>query len=110
MKDQGSRPLAAGVILGHIEFYGVIAIAPAFYEMIATAYFGLHGANGKRKKAYRNPVFLPNGEIAAPAGTKYYTLASWLLSRKPRTEKGLVRSILLLYVVCGLCAVVLSLV
>ena len=102
--------LAAGVILGHIEFYGVIAIAPAFYEMIATAYFGLHGANGNRKKAYRNPVFLPNGEIAAPAGTKYYTLASWLLSHKPRTEKGLVRSILLLYVVCGLCAVVLSLV
>src|SRR2546425_7609582 len=102
--------VAAGVILGHIEFYGVIAIAPAFYEMIATAYFGLHGANGNRKKAYRNPVFLPNGEIAAPAGTKYYTLASWLLSRKPRTEKGLVRAILLLYVVCGLCAVVLSLV
>src|SRR5439155_543542 len=89
--------VAAGVILGHIEFYGVIAIAPAFYEMIATAYFGLHGANGNRRKAYRNPVFLPNGEIAAPAGTKYYTLASWLLSRKPRTEKGLVRSILLLF-------------
>jgi len=102
--------LAAGVILGHLEFYGVIAIAPAFYEMAATVYFGLHGENGNRKKAYRNPVFLPNGQIAAPEGAKHYTLAQWLLSRKPRTEKRLVSHILLLYALSGLAALLASLV
>src|SRR5207302_3037233 len=33
--------IASAVILGHLEFYGIVAITPAFYEAAATAYYGL---------------------------------------------------------------------
>jgi len=102
--------LAAGVILAHIEFYGLIAILPAFFEAGATAYYGLRRQNGRRKEACRNPILLPDGRLAARDGTKYYTLAFWLLSRKPRTEKELVRLLLALYAASGASAIAISLV
>ena len=102
--------LAAGVILAHIEFYGLIAIVPAFFEAGATTYYGLVRRNGERKKACRNPVLLPDGRLAVPQEARHYTLAYWLLSRKPRTEKGLVHVLLAFYALSGLAAVLLSLV
>ncbi len=102
--------LAAGVILAHLEFYGIIAIAPAFYELGATAYFGLHRSNGKRKKACRNPVIESDGTIHPPGGTKHYTLAYLLLSKRSLNEKALVRALLYLYAVSGVAAILMSMV
>ena len=100
--------VASGVILGHIEFYGLIAIAPAFYEAGATAFYAVRGENGKRKTACRNPRLLPAGKIAPPEGAERYTLAYYILSKRPMTERSLVRTILALYALCGLVAAGLS--
>jgi UDP-N-acetylglucosamine--dolichyl-phosphate N-acetylglucosaminephosphotransferase len=100
--------LAAGVILAHVEFYGLIAIAPAFYEAAATAYYGLHEKNGIRKSACANPVINGDRTLQPPSGAGRYTLAYWLLSKKPMTEPQLVRAILGLYALSGTVAVVLS--
>lgn len=100
--------IGAGVILGHLEFYGIVAIAPAFYEAAATAYYGLHGKNGQRKLACRNPVIDENGVLHTPAGAARFTFAYLILSRHPMTERSLVRILLGLYVVSGLVAVMLS--
>ncbi len=100
--------LAAGVVLAHIEFYGIVAIAPAFYELGATAYFGVRGKNHERKAACRNPVISATGSLSAPPGAKRYTLAYWILSRKVANETRLVRTLLALYAACGLAAIALS--
>jgi len=100
--------LAAGVILAHIEFYGLIAIAPAFYEAAATLYYGLHDKNGVRKGACVDPVINGDGTIQPPRGAGRYTLAYWLLSKRPMTEPQLVRVILGLYALSGTVAIVLS--
>jgi len=100
--------LAAGVILAHVEFYGLVAITPAFFEAVATAYFGLKGANGERKRAYKNPIIEANGTLRAPPKAEHFTLAFWILSRRPMTEKGLVRVMLGLYALSGAAAVALS--
>lgn len=102
--------MAAGVILGHIEFYGMVALMPAFYEAVATAYYGMRHANGDRKRACRNPVILSDGRLSPPQGAEHYTLAYWILSKRPMTEKALVRTLLLLYGASGLAAIALSLV
>ena len=60
--------LAAGIILAHVEFYGLVAIAPAFYELFATAYYGFRGRNQNRKLACRNPDIDANGILHAPRG------------------------------------------
>jgi UDP-N-acetylglucosamine--dolichyl-phosphate N-acetylglucosaminephosphotransferase len=100
--------LGAGVILGHLEFYGLIAIAPAFYEAAATGYYGLLKENGNRKAACRSPVINAEGILQAPSGAARYTLAYLILSRRPMSEPALVRVLLALYAVCGIAAVVLS--
>lgn len=100
--------MAAGVILAHIEFYGLIAIAPAFYEAAATAYYGLHRKNDVRKNACVDPVINNDGTLQPRGDARRYTLAFWLLSKKPMTEPQLVRVILGLYVLSGAAAVVLS--
>lgn len=102
--------IAAGVILGHVELYGLIAIVPAFYEGFATLYFGLKGMNGERRKACHNPVKGPNGFLSPPPGASRYTLAFWILSHRPMTEKRLVLTLLGLYAVSGAVAIILSLV
>ncbi len=101
--------LAAGIILAHIEFYGLVAIAPAFYELTATFYYGLKGQNSVRKVACRNPVITPEGMLRPPRGADGYTLAYRLLSKRAMSERNLVRSILGLYLFAGALAVVLSL-
>src|SRR5437867_4343606 len=100
--------LAAGVILAHVEFYGLIAISPAFFEAVATVHFGLKGANGERKQAYKNPIIETDGTLRAPPKAEHFTLAFWILSRRPMTEKGLVRVMLGLYALSGAAAVALS--
>ncbi len=101
--------LAAGIILAHIEFYGVIAIAPAFFELGATLYFGARRRNGSRRQACRSPVISPSGELSPPEGASHYTLAYWILSKRPMNEKSLVNILLLLYITSGVAAVALSL-
>jgi len=100
--------LAAGVILGHLEFYGLIAIAPAFYEGAATLYYGFQNKNGERKSACKNPIIASDGVLRPPAGANRYTLAYWILSKRPMSEKSLVRMLLLLYGVSGAVAIALS--
>jgi UDP-N-acetylglucosamine--dolichyl-phosphate N-acetylglucosaminephosphotransferase len=102
--------LAAGVILAHIEFYGVIAIAPAFYEMVATGYYGLKRRNTERKDACRHPIIAKDGSLSPPPGAGRYTLAYLILNVRPMTERNLVRTILALYALSGLAAVLLSVV
>ncbi len=102
--------LASGVILGHIEFYGLIAIAPAFYEAAATTYYGFYKENGKRKIACRNPVIHADGRLEPPAGASRYTLAYWLLSRRSMSEKTLVWVLLGFYAASGAVAILLSVV
>ncbi len=100
--------LAAGIILAHVEFYGVVAIAPAFFELFATAYYGALGRNQVRKASCRNPVIGADDVLRAPTGAAHYTLAYWLLSKKPMTERGLVLCLIGLYGLSGAAAVLLS--
>src|SRR6266571_625560 len=86
--------IAAGAILGHLEFYGLIAIAPSFYEAFATLYYGARGLNGKRRDACHNPTISDSGVLSPPLGANRYTFAYLLLSKKPMNEKALVRTLL----------------
>ena len=88
--------------------YGLIAIAPAFYEGAATIYYGFRNKNGERKSACKNPIIERNGVLRPPAGASRYTLAYWILSKRPMSEKALVRMLLLLYGVSGVIAITLS--
>ncbi len=99
--------LAAGVILAHIEFYGAVAIAPAFYEAAATLYYGAHGLNALRRDACRTPTIDREGVLHPPKGSGRFTLAYILLARQPMKEKNLVRTLLGLYVVSGISAILL---
>jgi len=100
--------IAAGAILAHIEFYGLIAIGPAFYELFATISYGIKKNNGHRKEACKHPVIQEDGTLRPPHGAGRYTLAFALLSWHPMKEKQLVLALLALYAVCGLVAVLLS--
>ena len=100
--------IAAGVILGHLEFYGVIAILPAFYEAAATAYYGARGKNGDRRKACHDPILLTDGRLRPAVGAERYTLANLILSKRPMGERNLVRALLGLYALSGFAAIILS--
>ena len=101
--------MAAGVIMGHIEFYAVIAILPAFYELFATLYFNVIKKKDRRE-ACHNPVIHEDGTLSPPKGAEKYTLAYYILSKKPMKEGRLVAVILALYAVSSAVAVVLSVV
>jgi len=100
--------LAGAVILGHIEVYAIIAIAPAFYEAFATFYYGVVRKVPDRRKACHNPIIREDGRLQPPPGAEHYTLAYLLLSGRPMTERGLVLVLLGLYAFCGTVAVALS--
>ena len=100
--------IAAGVILAHIEFYGLVAIMPAFYELCATLFYGMKGHNGRRKAACSHPLIRSNGILQPPPGAERYTLAFLLLSWHPMNERRLVLVLLGLYSICGLAAIALS--
>ncbi len=98
--------IGAGVIVGHIEFYGVIVILPAFFELFSTVYHNRKGVD--RKSACMNPIILEDGRLKAPEGTKWYTLPYFLLTKKPMGEKELVNRMLSIYALCGMLALLLS--
>ena len=100
--------IAAGVIIGDIEFYGFICILPAFYELFATIYYG-HIKKIERRDACMNPEILKDGRLMPPNGAERYTLAYLLLGKRPMHEKKLVYTVLLLYAICGTIALGLSL-
>ncbi len=102
--------IGAGVILGHLEFYGLVSIVPAFYEGFATLYYGFRGMNGQRRVACHSPSIRADGLIAPPQGANRYTLAFLILSKRPMTEKALVRTIFALYLASGAAAIALSVV
>ncbi|MFQ6060526.1 MAG: hypothetical protein ACE5KV_04395 [Thermoplasmata archaeon] len=101
--------VAAGVIIGDIEFFGAICILPAFYEAVATGYYLVIG-NHDRRRACQNPTINPDGTLSPPKGSERYTLAYLILSRKPMSEKSLVRTILGIYMIAGVVALLLSVV
>ena len=100
--------LAGAIILGHIETYGLIAIMPAFYEGFATAYYSLVKKVKNRRFACHHPVIGPDGKLQPPGGAERYTLAYLILSKRPMTERRLVRTLFCLYATSGLVAVSLS--
>jgi len=102
--------IAAAVVLGHLEFYGIVAIMPAFYEGAATVYYGLQGKNGKRRTACHDPILLPDGRLRPSTGAERYTLANLILSKRPMGERSLVRVLLSLYALCSVAAIALSVV
>jgi len=99
--------IGAGVIIGGIQLAGVVAIAPAFYEAFSTAYYSLI-KKVNRKTAVQKPLMDDQGKLHPPKGAERYTLAFWVLSKRPMTERNLVRTILCIYGVFGLLAVLLT--
>jgi UDP-N-acetylglucosamine--dolichyl-phosphate N-acetylglucosaminephosphotransferase len=108
--DTGSLTLGAligmGVIIGNIEFFGVICILPTFYELSATLYYKIKGI--ERRGASINPVILEDGRLRPPEGSEWFTLPYLLLSKKPMHEKKLVGVLLSLYAISGVFALGLS--
>jgi len=99
--------IAAGAIMGGIEFAGAIAIAPAFYELLATSYYTFIKKRD-RKGACARPIIDEKGRLHPPKGAERFTLAFLILSKKPMKENDLVRTILCLYLISGLVAIALS--
>ena len=98
--------IAAGVIIGGLEFYGVICIIPAFYELAATLYARSKGV--ERRDSVMKPIILKNGKIVPRKGTGWYTLFFRILSVRPMRERQLVACILGLYAIAGSCALGVS--
>lgn len=96
--------VGAGVIIGKIEFFGIICILPAFYELFATAYYKIKGV--RRRELCQDPIITEDGKLKPPKGSEKYTLPYYLLSKKPMNEKKLVLVLLSLYALCGLVAVI----
>jgi UDP-N-acetylglucosamine--dolichyl-phosphate N-acetylglucosaminephosphotransferase len=92
--------IAAGCIMGNIEFYGFICVVPAFYELFATIYYGIKKV--ERRGACMNPIILSDGRLKPPKGAGKYTLAYSLLSKVPMREDKLVNKILIIYATCGM--------
>ncbi len=98
--------IGAGVVIGNIQFYGVILIMPAFFELDSTMYHDLKHVD--RKTACRHPVLLEDGKLQTPEGAQWYTLPYFILSRRSLTEKELVSRMLMLYFICGVVALGLA--
>jgi len=101
--------IGAGVILGGLEVYGLVAIAPAFYEAGATVYYARRGG-ADRREACHNPRIAKDGTLSPPKGAEKYTLAYLILARRPLQEPRLVATLLCLYALSGAVAIGLSLV
>jgi len=103
--------IGVGVIMASIEFIGIIAIAPAFYELFAAIYYTFI----KRidpdtvRKAHSKPIIHDDGRLSPPKGAERFKLAYLILSIRPMTEKNLVRTILSIYLVFGVIAIIMVL-
>jgi len=96
--------IATGVVISGLEIAGMIAIAPAFYEGFAALYYMVI-KKVNRKHAMAHPIIDEQGRIHPPKGTERYTLVYLILSKKPMNEKDLVKTILGIYIICGIIAV-----
>lgn len=94
--------LACAVILGNMEKYGVIVLLPAFYELFATLYYNLKKV--RRRQACHSPRIHVDGSLSPPPGAERYSLAYFLLSKKPMREPVLVCVMLGLFALCGVLA------
>ena len=94
--------LAAGVIIGNMEKYGLILFIPAFFELGSTLFYGAQGI--KRRALCHNPHIAGDGKLSPPRGAENYTLFYWILSKRPMRETALVVTVLALYAVCGVAA------
>ncbi|MEM2899904.1 MAG: hypothetical protein QXT63_03860 [Thermoplasmata archaeon] len=97
----------AGVIIGGLEFAGIIAILPAFYEAFATIYYSII-KRIDRKEACARPIIDSDNKLHPPKGAERFTLAYLILHKKPMTEKSLVRTILGIYTTFGIIAIIIS--
>ena len=104
--------VGAGVIIGNLEFAGLIAIAPCFFELFSTIYYShIKKVDSEmRKIAQREVTIDSEGKMHPRKGSEKYALALFLLSRKPMNEARLVRSILMIYLLCGILAIILTVV
>ena len=102
--------IGIGAIVGGLEFAGIIAIAPAFYEVFATVYYSLFRRvdSESRKKAHSRPIIDEDGKLHAPKGAEKYKLSLLILGKKPMKEKDLVRTILSMYLIFGVIAIILE--
>ncbi|MBI5226938.1 hypothetical protein HY994_06950 [Candidatus Micrarchaeota archaeon] len=91
--------IAVAVILGNMEKYGIILLLPAFYELLATLYYGLKKV--RRRAACHNPGIHADGSIRPPPGAEKYTLGYYILSKKPMREPALVATVLSLFTISG---------
>ncbi len=91
--------LAAAVIIGNMEIYGIILLMPAFYELGATVYYSIKGV--ARRKAVHSPHITADGRLRPPAGSEYYNLPHFILSRKSLREPQLVLVYLSLFALSG---------
>lgn len=98
--------IATGAIFTGLELYAIILILPMFYEAIATGYYSWKKI--ERRDACMNPIINDDGTICPPEGAEKYTLAFFILSKKPMKEKKLVGTILMIYVILGLLALSLG--
>ena len=94
--------IATGAVFTGLEIYAVICIMPMFYELFATGYYKWKGV--ERRWACHKPVINGNRTLQPPKGAERYTLCYYLLSKKPMTEKKLVTTVLKLFIVSGLIA------
>jgi UDP-N-acetylglucosamine--dolichyl-phosphate N-acetylglucosaminephosphotransferase len=100
--------IAAGVIVGDIEFFGAIFFLLAFYELFATIYYKIKGI--ERRAACMNPIILKDELLKPPESSEKYTLFYLLLSKKPRTERQFKNLILSIYVLLGVVALSMSII
>jgi len=98
--------VAAGAIIGGIGLAGAVAIAPAFYELGATMYYSIKKID--RKVLCQRPIIDDENMLHTPKGAERYTLAYWILSKRPMTERSLVRVILGVYAVSGVLAIIVA--
>jgi len=101
--------IGAGVIIGSLEFAGIIALLPTFYEAFSTIYYSFI-KKIDRKYACARPIIDENNRLKPPKGAERFTLAYFILSKKPMSERQLVRVLLFLYLICGLFAIIFSII
>ncbi len=94
--------IATGAVFTGLEIYAVICITPMFYELFATGYYKWKGI--ERRGLCHNPVINGNNTLQPPKGAEKYTLCYYLLSKTPMTERKLVNTVLKLFIISGLIA------
>ena len=107
--DVGTLTLGSAFALASIiadrELYGIILIAPTFYELASVIrYTLLRGIIAK--EAAESPV-IEDGKLRPPEGWETLTLPYLLLSLRPAREWEVVLEVLALFALCGIVVLIL---